>query len=179
MTRPFWRVRVSRSHWPHDEQPFHPNASARNGVPAVLRQVTEAGASGTLEEVRVRCDSDEAIVEARRQARRLATRAGLTGTDLTIVVTAIAELAGNALLYAHGGEVAISMVRRGHRQGVLVVVTDQGPGIANLAQALQDGYSTSGRLGLGLPGVKRLMDEFAIGSAPGHGTTVSARKWKS
>ena len=122
-------------------------------------------------------DSERAIVEARRHARRLAAAAGLAQTDLTIVVTVISELARNALQFATGGEILVGIVQEDGRKGIVVVATDRGPGIEDLGRALEDGYSTAGRLGLGLPGVKRLMDDFEITSAPGAGTTVVARKW--
>lgn len=128
--------------------------------------------------IRVRVDSDRAIVEARQRGRALAERAGFGLTDLAIIATAISELARNALQYAKWGDIVVRCVEDGDRMGVLVMATDAGPGIANIAQALQDGYSSSGSLGLGLPGVKRLMDEFEISSEPGHGTTVIAKKWR-
>lgn len=139
---------------------------------------TRGHVSSSASEARVHIDSDRAIVEARRQARRLAAAAGLTATDLTIVVTAISELARNALLFADGGDIMVGLIRDGSRHGVVVIATDRGPGIADITRALQDGFSSAGRLGLGLPGVKRLMDDFEITSAPGAGTTVVARKWK-
>jgi len=119
-----------------------------------------------------------AIVDARRHARRLATSAGLRAADLAMVVTAVSELARNALLYAEAGDITVSLVQQDDKHGVSIVAKDNGPGIADIPQALQDGFSTAGRLGLGLPGVKRLMDDFEICSAPGMGTTVIARKWK-
>jgi serine/threonine-protein kinase RsbT len=133
--------------------------------------------TSSASEVRVHIDSDRAIVEARRQGRRLAAAAGLKATDLTIIATVISELARNVLLFATSGDIVVELVRHGSRQGVVVIVTDSGPGIVDIPRALQDGYSTAGRLGLGLPGVKRLMDDFEISSAPGAGTTVIARKW--
>ena len=129
-------------------------------------------------DVRVVIDSDRAIVEARRHARRIATAAGLTSTDLTIVATVISELARNALVFAKGGEIRVGMTHSDGRFGVIIVATDHGPGIADVERALEDGYSTAGRLGLGLPGVKRLMDDFEISSAPGAGTTIVVRKWR-
>ena len=95
-----------------------------------------------------------------------------------MVVTAVSELARNALLYAEAGDITVSLVQQDDKHGVSIVAKDNGPGIADIPQALQDGFSTAGRLGLGLPGVKRLMDDFEICSAPGMGTTVIARKWK-
>jgi serine/threonine-protein kinase RsbT len=130
-------------------------------------------------EVRVPIDSDRSIVEARRHARRVAAAAGLRPTDLTIVATVISELARNALLFAKDGEIRVGVVQDGTRHGIIIVATDRGPGIADVERALEDGYSTAGRLGLGLPGVKRLMDDFEITSAPGAGTTIVTRKWKT
>jgi serine/threonine-protein kinase RsbT len=129
-------------------------------------------------DVRVKIDSDHAIVEARRHARRIATAAGLKTTDLTIIATVISELARNALLFANGGEIRVGLVQNNGHQGIEIVAADRGPGIADVERALEDGYSTNGRLGLGLPGVKRLMDDFEIASAIGAGTTVIVRKWK-
>lgn len=95
-----------------------------------------------------------------------------------MVATAVSELAGNIIKYATRGEVVVRGVKERGRRGVEVVVSDNGPGIADVEQALQDHFSTSGTLGLGLPGVKRLMDQFSIESAPGRGTTVVACKWR-
>lgn len=134
--------------------------------------------TGPAAEIRIHIDSDCAIVEARRQARRLAAAAGLAATDLTIVVTVISELARNVLLFAKSGDIVVRHAQDGTRQGVMIMATDAGPGISDVPRALEDGYSTAGRLGLGLPGAKRLMDDFEITSAPGTGTTIIARKWK-
>jgi len=130
-----------------------------------------------LEEVSVAVASDADIVSARMQGRALALRIGFRPTDATLIATAISELARNILLYAASGEIAIRPIERGERTGVAVVAQDRGPGIADLPRAMEDGYSTSGRLGLGLPGVRRLMDEFEIRSGPGQGTTVKVKKW--
>jgi serine/threonine-protein kinase RsbT len=128
--------------------------------------------------VQVRLDSDAAILQARQLGRQLAEDAGFRLIDLAVIATAISELARNCVRHASGGELRMRVVEDGTRTGMTLVVTDQGPGVADLALALQDGYSTSGNLGLGLPGVRRLMDEFHISSIPHHGTTVTATKWK-
>ena len=130
------------------------------------------------DEVRVRIDSDRAIVEARRRGRELADHAGFKSVDLAIIATAISELARNCLLYASRGEIIVRVTDDGHRPGVVIVASDHGPGIADVSQAMQDGYSTSGGLGLGLPGVRRLMDEFEITTGVGQGSKVTAKKWK-
>ena len=129
-------------------------------------------------EICVRIDSDRAIVEARQRGRTLANHAGFGPTDQALIATAISELARNALRYARQGDIVVRLVERGNRRGIVIIASDDGPGIANVSQAMVDGFSTSGSLGLGLPGVKRLMDEFEIDSELGRGTTVVARKWR-
>ncbi len=123
--------------------------------------------------------SDSDIVTARQKGRELAVQLGFASADLALIATAISELARNIVLYARTGEIVLSTVENGSRQGIEVIARDEGPGIADVERALQEGYSTSRSLGLGLPGVKRLMDEFEIGSEPGRGTMVTVRKWKS
>ena len=129
-------------------------------------------------EVRVAVGSDVDIVTARQKGRELAAQCGLSSTDLAVVATAISELARNIVRYAVRGEIILRRVDNGSKRGVEVVATDDGPGISDVPLALQDGYSTSGGLGLGLPGVRRLMDEFDIVSKFGKGTTVTVRKWR-
>ena len=118
------------------------------------------------------------VVAARQKGRELAGRLGFTPTSATLIATAISELARNIVCYARHGEIVIRCVQLGERFGITVVAQDKGPGIANISQAMQDGFSTSGGLGLGLPGVKRLMDEFDIASGTNMGTTVTIKKWK-
>lgn len=122
--------------------------------------------------------ADVDIVTARQKGRELAAQCGLSSTDLAVVATAISELARNIVRYAVRGEIILRRVDNGSKRGVEVVATDDGPGISDVPLALQDGYSTSGGLGLGLPGVRRLMDEFDIVSKFGKGTTVTVRKWR-
>jgi len=126
----------------------------------------------------VAINSDQDIVAARQRGRALAAELGFSATDATLIATAISELARNIVSYARKGEVTLRAVRGSSRQGILVIASDDGPGIADIPQALRDGFSTSGSLGLGLPGVRRLMDEFQIDSRPGRGTTVTVKKWK-
>jgi serine/threonine-protein kinase RsbT len=128
-------------------------------------------------DVRVPVASDIDIVAARQQGRALATRLGFSSSDATMVATAISELARNIVLYAKRGEIILAAVVTGEHRGLLITACDDGDGIADIRQALQDGYSTSGRMGVGLPGVKRLMDEFEISSTVGKGTVVSVKKW--
>lgn len=123
--------------------------------------------------------SDADIVEARRRLRLLAEGRGFSEVDLAMTATAISELARNILTYATRGEIAVTLSAEGAREAVRVVARDRGPGIADLELAMQDGYSTSGSLGLGLPGSRRLVDEFALESVVGVGTTVTLTKWTS
>jgi serine/threonine-protein kinase RsbT len=129
-------------------------------------------------EVRVPVGADVDIVTARQKGRELAAQCGLSSTDLAVVATAISELARNIVRYAVRGEIVLRAVDNGTKRGIEVVATDDGPGISDVPLAMQDGYSTSGGLGLGLPGVRRLMDEFDIVSRFGKGTTVTVRKWR-
>jgi serine/threonine-protein kinase RsbT len=121
---------------------------------------------------------DGDIVEARRKGRELAQTIGFVGSDLTIIATAISEIARNIVVYADRGEISLSVADNGGRRGIVVVARDEGPGISDIERAMRDGYSTGKSLGLGLPGARRLMDDFEIVSAVGEGTTVIMRKWK-
>ena len=122
--------------------------------------------------------ADVDVVTARQRGRDLAAEAGFSSGDQTVIAAAISEIARNILNYAKRGEVALSIVTNGDRQGVVVVARDQGPGIRDVSRALEDGYSTSGGLGLGLPGARRLMDDFEVVSDTGKGTTVTMKKWR-
>lgn len=128
-------------------------------------------------EIRVAINSDQDIVGARQKGRTLAAQLGFSPADATLIATAISELARNIVSYARKGEIRLQAIQNATRQGILVTAADEGPGIRDIQQALRDGFSTSGSLGLGLPGVRRLMDEFQITSQPGHGTTVTVKKW--
>jgi serine/threonine-protein kinase RsbT len=130
-----------------------------------------------VDEHRLEIGSEHDILTARQRGRELASEAGITGSDLTLVATAISEIARNIVEYAGRGELAITIIRDGENRGILVVARDQGPGIADVGQAMQDGYSTGRSLGLGLPGARRLMDEFEVDSEAGQGTTVTMKKW--
>jgi len=125
----------------------------------------------------VRIGADIDIVLARQQGRAMAGTIGFGATDATLIATAISELARNIVLYAQKGEVMMRSVETAHSKGILIVARDSGPGIRSIQDVLRDGYSTSGGLGLGLPGVRRLMDEFAIESELRRGTTVTVKKW--
>ena len=128
-------------------------------------------------QVRVQVTTDRDIVLARERGRELATHVGFGTTDQAIIATAISELARNILQYARCGEILVGSIEDTTKRGIMVVASDQGPGIASIDEAMQDGYSTSGGLGIGLPGVRRLVDDFVIKSRTGVGTTVTVRKW--
>jgi len=117
------------------------------------------------------------IVTARQRARALAQELGFSNSNLTLIATIISELTRNILTYAHHGPIVLGVLEQNGRRGIAVEARDRGPGIPDVARALEIGYSTSGSLGLGLPGVRRLMDEFEIVSTAGAGTTVRAKKW--
>jgi len=98
-------------------------------------------------------------------------------SDLAVITTVISELARNLLLYARNGSIICWLIEKGQKKGIVIQALDEGPGIPDIETAMKDGYSTSGGLGLGLPGVRRMMDEFAIVSRKGQGTTVTTIKW--
>jgi serine/threonine-protein kinase RsbT len=122
--------------------------------------------------------ADVDVVAARQRARVLVSGLRFSISELTLIATAISEVARNIVTYAGRGEIVLRIVQRGPRRGLLVIARDQGPGIADIARAMEDGYSTSRSLGLGLPGSKRLMDEFELASELGKGTEVTMTKWE-
>jgi serine/threonine-protein kinase RsbT len=126
--------------------------------------------------VPIRADVD--VVFARQEARRLLAGLRFSSSELTLIATAISEVARNIVAYAGSGEVVLRVVQRGQRRGLVVIARDRGPGIADIERAMQDGYSTSRGLGLGLPGSKRLMDEFDLVSEVGKGTEITMTKWE-
>ena len=120
----------------------------------------------------------EDVVRLRQAVRECAVAVGLSLVDQTKIVTAASELGRNTILYGGGGRAELARVTQGRRTGVRLEFSDQGPGIPDLALALQDGYTTGGGLGLGLSGAKRLSDAFEIESSPGKGTRVAIIRWK-
>ena len=126
----------------------------------------------------VQISSDIDVLTARTQGRTLASTLGFSSSEKTLIATAISEVARNIVNYAKCGEIVLRVVRRGDRRGILVIASDHGPGIPDIARAMEDGYSTGGSLGLGLPGSKRLMDEFEVVSEVGQGTKVTMTKWE-
>ncbi len=129
------------------------------------------------DEARVLVTVDADVVTARQRGRELAGRVGFTGTDRTVIATAISELARNIVRFATRGEIVVRLVDDGDRSGVVVLARDAGPGIIDVDQAMRDGFSTCRGLGVGLGGARRLMDEFDIVTEVGRGTTVTMAKW--
>ena len=118
------------------------------------------------------------IVQARHLTRKWAAELAFSLVDQTKIVTAASELARNTIVYGRGGDMVINLVENGIKKGLELIFTDQGPGIADMKLALQDGYTTGSGLGLGLSGAKRLSNEFEITSKVGEGTRVTIRRWK-
>jgi serine/threonine-protein kinase RsbT len=124
-------------------------------------------------------NASEDVVRMRAAVRQAAIAQGLSLVDQTKIVTAASELARNALDYGGGGAVDIEVVQNGARPGVRLTFVDRGPGITDIEQALKDGYTTGGGLGLGLGGAKRLSNEFSIVSQPGAGTRIVIVRWRA
>ncbi len=129
------------------------------------------------DEVCIPVSSEIDIVTARQKGREMASRLGFSNTDLVLIATAISEVVRNIVEYAKKGELCLNILQEGGKSGIVVIARDKGPGIPNIKLAMQDGYTTGHSLGLGLPGAKRLMDEFEIISEVGKGTTVTMKKW--
>ena len=123
-------------------------------------------------------ETDEHMVLVRQAVRQLAIGLGFSLVDQTKIVTAASELARNTIQHGGGGSALLETINDGPRRGVRLTFEDHGPGIADIAQAMKDGFTTGGGLGLGLSGAKRLTNEFAITSTPGRGTRVVITKWK-
>lgn len=129
------------------------------------------------DEDRVLITVDADVVRARHRGRTLAVRAGFTGSDPTVIATAISELARNIVRFARRGEIVVRLLDDDGRRGLIVLARDAGPGIIDVFEAMRDGFSTCHGLGFGLGGARRLMDEFDIESEVGRGTTVTMAKW--
>lgn len=129
--------------------------------------------------INIEITTDADIVIARQEARELAKHLQFSSSELAVIAAAISELARNIVSYAHRGTISFGIITEHRKKGFLVIARDYGPGIANIKLAMQQGYSTSNSLGLGLPGVKRLMDTFEITSQIGKGTFIIVKKWIS
>jgi serine/threonine-protein kinase RsbT len=130
------------------------------------------------EEVRVRITGDADLVAARAEGRALAERLGFSRTDATLIATAISEIARNIVVHVGEGEIVLRAVYDEPRHGLVVVARDAGIGIRDVEAALGHGYASRGGLGLGLPGARRLMDEFEVESERDKGTTITMTKWR-
>jgi serine/threonine-protein kinase RsbT len=129
------------------------------------------------DEIRVAIRTDADVVTARQEARTLGAGLGFSSTDLTLLATAISEVARNITTYAGEGEVQLRALEQDGRRGIEVLATDEGPGIDDVELAMRDGFTTGNGLGLGLPGTRRLVDDFDLQTTPGVGTTVRLVKW--
>lgn len=128
-------------------------------------------------EMNVAISTHSDIVLAREKARAIAREIGFSIMSISLIVTAVSELAHNITKYAKCGRVLLKETAKGERRGLLINVSDRGPGIPDIEMAMREGYSTSRGLGLGLPGCRRLMDEFSIRSRVGRGTFITMIKW--
>src|SRR6516164_6634729 len=140
--------------------------------------MTKGGRLVVEKDETVAVSSSDDVVRVRQAVRARAVEAGFGIVDQTKLITAASEIARNTVVYGGGGTLRIEIVREGTRRGVQLTFSDKGPGIADIATAIADGYTTGGGLGLGLSGAKRLSNEFSIESSPGEGTTVTLARWK-
>lgn len=131
------------------------------------------------EETLLPVSSDLDIIKARQKGRDLAAWADFAVVDQTLIATAISEIARNIVTYARRGTIVLRIEEESDRLGLVVMACDQGPGIRDVTQALRDHYTTSRGLGMGLPGARRVMDDFAIESKPGEGTRITMKKWRT
>lgn len=136
-----------------------------------------ADQASELDQLLIRSEGD--VVEARHRVREFGRELGFSSIDLALIATAVSEICRNIIQYAGTGTLSFGEERSSRSVGIVIVAEDKGPGIPDISLAMQDGYSTRNSLGMGLPGVKRLMDEFAIESEVGKGTRVVMKKWKS
>lgn len=131
------------------------------------------------DDVTLLLNSEVDVLRARQEGRRLARELGMSNIDAVKVVTAVSEIASNALFHAREGSINLRLLRAGTRSGVSVTVADKGPGIADLEAAMRDGFSTRNSLGIGLGAARRMMDDFEVSTEIGRGTTVTMAKWKA
>jgi serine/threonine-protein kinase RsbT len=131
-----------------------------------------------MKQIRIAVKNDAGIAWSVMEARKVAKAMEFEEQDFQMIAAAVSELAYNIVKYAGHGEILMGQVTAGNRVGLEVIAHDRGPGIENVQEAMSDHFSSGGTLGLGLPGVKRMMDEFDLSSEPGKGTTVTIRKWR-
>ena len=158
---------------------MHSRASVERDDPAAVSPPATPLRSVSPPSVRVRVpiEGEADVTLAGEQVRRLASRLDFLPSDVTVMAAAIREVAGNILAHGRRGDVLLHLIQKRGRLGVAITARDRGPGIADVSQALRDGCSTAGSLGLGLASARRLMDEFWVRSEVGRGTTVTMRKW--
>ena len=132
----------------------------------------------TMREIRLRVAAEHDVARSLLEAGKYAKALGFDEQGNRKIVTAVSEVVRNIVKYAGSGEILMRPIEEGHKLGMEVEARDKGPGIADLDKAMEDHYSSSGTLGLGLPGVKRMMDEFQVETEPGKGTRVTIRKWR-
>ncbi|MBN2002022.1 MAG: ATP-binding protein [Anaerolineae bacterium] len=142
-----------------------------------LKQGSPVAEHVTLK-ARITIADESDIIVASQKGRLLAREFGFSTIGQFITATVISEVAHNIVTYATHGEILLHIIEDDSRRGLLLIASDEGPGIANVELALRDGYSTGSGLGLGLSGARRLMDEFEIVSEPGKGTTITMKKWQ-
>jgi serine/threonine-protein kinase RsbT len=157
--------------------PTSKDPEVRRRTPALNDRAFRVYAPMSDPDVRVPMLISSDIVNARQQGRALAQRVGFSNSNVTIIATAISEISRNIVAYAQDGEVRMTLIEESSRRGVRIVASDNGPGIPDVSVAMRDGYSTGQGLGIGLPGSRRLMDDFEIESTVGKGTTVTMTKW--
>lgn len=131
----------------------------------------------TIEDTSFAVSTDKDVVQIREHARDMAGTLGFSRNDRTMITTVVSEICRNILEYAQRGELRIKLVNNNSQKGLQIIACDDGPGIADVKKAMQDGYSTGRGMGVGLPGSKRIMDEFEIESKPGKGTKITMCKW--
>lgn len=131
-----------------------------------------------ITEIAIPIRSDSDVLKARHYGKELSSPLRFSNSERAMIAIVIAEIARNTLLYAKHGSMSMKVLQEGQKRGLLIVAQDDGPGIPDLALAMQDGYTTSQGLGIGLPGARRLMDEFEIASEVGKGTTITMKKWE-
>ena len=127
----------------------------------------------------MKIEKEQDVVPFRNRVKEYAVKIGMSVVNQTKLITAASELVRNMLKYANGGETRIEVISEGRNSGIRLIFEDKGPGIEDITLAMKDGFSTGKSLGIGLPGAKRLVNEFDIKSSPGEGTTVSIIKWKN
>lgn len=127
----------------------------------------------------MKIEKEQDVVPFRGRVKEYAVKIGMSLVNQTKLITAASELVRNMLKYANGGVVLIEIITEGRDNGLRLTFNDKGPGITNIALAMKDGYSSGKSLGIGLPGARRLVNEFDIKSTPGQGTTVAITKWKN